>query len=102
MARNRKQVSNFKHREHKEKVEDELVTVIDMCKAQQRDKTTAVLRHVSYAPKKTVFLGNECQLNDLARFCTNSENTSIVGMDPRYNMGKFYVTVTTYRHLCCM
>eukprot|EP00794_Sanderia_malayensis_P020732 gene20731-biopygen17115 len=99
MARDRKQVSNFKYFATKQGSHDELITVTDMCKAQQRDPATAFVRSVSCAPEQHVYVGNDRQHNDLARFCTNVENTSIVGIDPTYNMGKFYVTVTTYRHL---
>eukprot|EP00794_Sanderia_malayensis_P020728 gene20728-biopygen17111 len=70
-----------------------------MCKARQRHPATAFVRSVSCAPEQHIYVGNDRQHNDLARFCTNAENTSIVGIDPTYNMGKFYVTVTTYHHL---
>ena len=39
------------------------------------------------------------QLNDVARFCCDTFNFSILGIDPTFNLGDFSVTPTTYRHL---
>ena len=38
-------------------------------------------------------------LHDLARFCTNPKNFSILGVDATFDLGDFDVTVTTYRYL---
>ena len=46
-----------------------------------------------------VLLTNDKQLNDLKRFCCDSQQFSIFGIDPTFNLGDFSVTVTTYRHL---
>lgn len=35
----------------------------------------------------------------LARFCCNAVRFSIMGIDPTFNLGNFFVTVTTYKHL---
>jgi len=37
-------------------------------------------------------------LNDLERFCTK-EKCTVLSIDPTFNLGDFYVTVTTYHHL---
>ena len=39
------------------------------------------------------------QLNDVARFCSNPAKFCVLGVDPTFNFGKYYVTVTTYHHL---
>ena len=41
------------------------------------------------------------QLNDIERFCTNRGSTtnSVFGIDPTFNLGNVYVTVTTYENL---
>ena len=39
------------------------------------------------------------QLNDVVRFCCDSYNFSILGVDPTFNLGDFSVTPTVYRHL---
>ena len=38
-------------------------------------------------------------LADVVRFCTNPEEFGILGIDVTYNVGDFYVTTTTYKHL---
>ena len=61
------------------------------------------LQHLSVtyhlARKKTVFLANLRQLKDVERFCTQPQSFSVLGVDPTFNIGNFYVTVTKYRHL---
>ena len=44
-------------------------------------------------------LARDRQLSDMARFCTESDEFSIVGIDPTFSLGEFSLTVTTYRHL---
>ena len=41
----------------------------------------------------------DIQLSDLARFCTNPGAFCVLGIDPTFNLGKFYVTITTYTYL---
>lgn len=41
----------------------------------------------------------EWQLNDMSRFLTFNESFSILTVDTTYNLGEFYVTPMTYRHL---
>ena len=54
---------------------------------------------VTSAPERTVFLANERQPNDIKRFCTDPETVLIFGINPTFNMGNFYVSVTIYSHL---
>ena len=44
-------------------------------------------------------LCNGQQLGDIARFCCDPFNFSILGIDPTFNLGEFSVTPTVYRHL---
>ena len=41
----------------------------------------------------------EKQLGDIQRFCTDPNNFCVLGVDGTFNLGKFYVTLTTYEHL---
>lgn len=43
-------------------------------------------------------LSTDQQLYDLERFCTQSPS-SVLSIDPTFNLGKFYVTPTTFRNL---
>ena len=44
-------------------------------------------------------LASNQQLRDVERFCTNPAQFCVLGVDPTFNFGKYYVTLTTYRHL---
>ena len=39
------------------------------------------------------------QLNDVARFFTNTEKLSISDVNPSFDFGKYHVTLITYLHL---
>ncbi len=41
-------------------------------------------------------LATDSQLKNLVRFCTSPGASCILGIDPTFNLGKFYVTVTTF------
>ena len=45
-------------------------------------------------------LSTDQQLFDVERFCASSGfHNSVLGIDPTFNLGDFYVTVTTYENL---
>jgi len=46
-------------------------------------------------------VGLEQQFNDVERFCACNDPTcgSVLGIDPTFNLGDFYVTPTTYEHM---
>ena len=50
-------------------------------------------------PGVKAVLATEEQLADVVRFCTSPEEFGILGIDITYNIGDFYVTTTTYKHL---
>ena len=54
---------------------------------------------VKAAPEPMAVLFYDWQLKDLERFCTNSHSFSVLSVDTTFNLGEFYVTPTTYRHL---
>ena len=43
-----------------------------------------VLRIVQAAPDAMCLLAYDCQLNDVSRFCTDSDQCSILGIDPTF------------------
>eukprot|EP00112_Aurelia_sp_Birch-Aquarium-sp1_P000730 Seg1070.14 transcript_id=Seg1070.14/GoldUCD/mRNA.D3Y31 product="hypothetical protein" protein_id=Seg1070.14/GoldUCD/D3Y31 len=93
-ARNRKQIINLRTKA----CQDPMVEVIELCKEQEKNSKTAFIRNVTLAPEKAIFLANDRQ-HDIERFCTVNGNFSVFGVDPMYNVGSFYVTLSTYRHL---
>ena len=79
--RDRKQVTNLKYSKKHQLVEDDIIELI------------------SVIPEKIVSLMNDRQLNDIKRFCTSNKAIPILGVDPTYNFGQCFVTITMYGHL---
>ena len=98
-ARDRKQISNFLHNKKDSSREDCLLEVMDLCKTQARNPTTSFVKEVIASPELTIFMTTDQQLKDIERFCTNLKNFSILGVDATYNVGEYYLTLTTYRNL---
>ena len=71
---------------------------MEECKKEQ-SRADPFIRAVKAAPEAMCVLARDRQLNDMARFCTDDQQFSVVGVDPTFNLGEFSVTVTTYRHL---
>ena len=69
-----------------------------LCKEETKNINTALIREVNIAPELEVECANEKQLDDVVKFCTN-ENFGIFEVDPKYNLGDFYVTTSKYQHL---
>ena len=53
------------------------------------------MRSVSIDSGLCCVLGSESQLNDVVRFCTNDYAICVLGVDATFDLGKFYVTITT-------
>ena len=56
------------------------------------------IQEVTFGKTPEVIVGFDQQLTDLVRFCTNEEKFSVMSIDPTFNLGKFFVTLTTYKH----
>ena len=97
-ARNVRQVTNIKQR-NQESPGDDFVELLEMLKEDARNPETAFLRKVDNSSDPCVVLACNQQLQDVERFCTNSAKFGVLGVDATFNFGKFYVTLTTYRHL---
>ena len=96
IPKNWQQVSNIKH--HAQKNQDTIIEITDLA---QMEKGTSkeFIRDVNLVPELSVFVASNLQLKDIERYCTKVSLFSILGIDPTYNIGSYYVTVTTYRHL---
>ena len=46
-----------------------------------------------------IVLASNQQLIDLERFCCNEDHASILSVDPIFNLGRSYVTPSTYHNL---
>ena len=101
MPRNAKQVSNLRSAVRSESlfrssdVKDSLMLVMEKCKNSQKP----FVRDVTAGPEPTCILTMDQQLVDLGRFCTSLRpSNSILGIDPTFSLGNFFVTCTVYRH----
>ena len=74
---------------------DPLFSVMEQCNKEQ-SQADPFLRMVQAAPDAMCLLTSNRQLNDMARFCTDALQCSVVGVDPTFNLGEF---VITYKHL---
>ena len=59
----------------------------------------AFVRDVKAAPDPQCIMAFDWQLNDLVRFLTDGRKFCIFTADTTYNVGQFYVTLTTYKQL---
>ena len=104
LPRNEEQISNFKKRRisnmgssvHVGGAND-LYTVMLNAHLEDTDKKFA--RCIKTYPEPAIVLASERQLNDIARFCCNPFEFSVLTVDPTFTLGDFDVTPTTYRHL---
>ncbi|XP_028411673.1 uncharacterized protein LOC114534428 [Dendronephthya gigantea] len=83
----------------KEKPGDQMMELLEMLKEGNRNADKAFVRKVETSSEPYVVLATNHQLNDVTCFCCNPAKFSVLGVDPTFNFGKYYVTVTTYRHL---
>lgn len=72
---------------------------MEVSKEKSLDKDSAFVRDVSASPEFSVFIATKQQLIDIERFCTNAEHLSVLGVDATFNVGKYFLALTTYRHL---
>lgn len=76
-----------------------MLELMEMLKHENRDAEKAFGRNAETASDPCVVLTMNQQMRDVQRFCRNPAQFSVLGVDPTFNFGKFYVTVTTYKHL---
>jgi len=82
------------------KKKDPLFSVMLMCKESEGGKPQdAFVRMVAGAPEPMMVLTFNWSLDDVERFCTKEQKCTVLSIDPTFNLGDFFVTVTTYRHM---
>lgn len=103
LPRNRAQ-AKYARREHTrvksfDKI-DSLTILLEQCKRQQINRNEQpFIREITGAPELRCVLGYDWQLDGLVTFCTDPDEMSVLGADPTFNLGRFNVTVTSYRNL---
>ena len=97
LPRNRQQISNIP-RSHLAGDKNVLYSVMLECKL-ARGNTEAFVCDVKAAPSPQCVMFFDWQLNDMERFLANNHCFGILSVDTTYNLGDFYVTLTTYPHL---
>lgn len=98
LIRGRHQVSNFKY-SIKPEASDPLLEVMELCKLEAQNPSTSFLREVTGSPEMCIFMATNQQLEDVKRFCTNPKQFCVLGVDATFNIGDYYLTLTTYRNL---
>ena len=99
MPRNAMQISNIrKLMKLEERGDDELYSIMLQCK-QETIQGEQFIRDVKACPEPALILATGTQLDNLVHFSTNSNNFSILTIDPTFNLGAFDVTPVAYRHL---
>ena len=74
---------------------DTLAELIEKCKASKGE----FLHSLQVSPEVRVVLATKAQVADVVKYCCNPQEYSIFGIDVTYDIGPFFVTTTTYRHL---
>ena len=78
---------------------DPFFDVVKQCKEDNLPGGRRFVRSVNIDSSPSCVFTLDIQLSDLARFCTNPGAFCVLGIDPTFNLGKFYVTITTYTYL---
>lgn len=97
MPCNRQQIANYRRSENK-RDNKVLYSVMLECKLAQGTQD-AFVQDVKADPDPQCALFFSWQIEDMERFLTHEEFGNFTA-DTTYNLGKFYVTPSTYQHLC--
>lgn len=89
------QVKYERSKLRKQHSKDTLAELIYKCKQSKGEFVHAV----QISPAVRVVLATDSQLEDVVKFCCKPERFSVFGIDVTYDIGDFFVTTTTYRHL---
>ena len=107
LPRDRRQIYNLKRKSVTEKENallppsvlktDTLACIMQKCK-DTYSSTDAFIRSVEAAPEPMCVLSTDQQVRDIERFCTQTPS-SVLSVDPTFNLGSFYVTPSTFHNL---
>ena len=75
---------------------DPFFDLIKTCKEDNLSGGRAFIRSVNVDSSPSCVLALDSQLHNFKRFCTDSTAFCVLGIGPTFNLGKFYVTITTY------
>ena len=78
---------------------DPLFELIKICKEDLLPGGQKFIRHVSIDSSPSCVLATDTQLSNIWRFCTVPGELCALDIVPTFNLGKFYVTITTYTYL---
>jgi hypothetical protein len=95
LPRNRQQISNVRRGKKDHNV---LYSVMLECKLVQ-GKGSAYVRDVKAAPSPQSVLFFDWQVEDMIRFLTRNGKFGTLTVDTTFNLGDFYVTLTSYPHM---
>ena len=74
--------------------------LLTQCKREQLQRNEkSFIRKVTSAPESRCVLGYNWLIEDLIICRTNPQSLCVLGVDPTFNLGRFNVTVTTFRNL---
>ena len=78
---------------------DPFFDLIKTCKEDNLPGGRAFIRSINVDSSPSCVFALDSQLHDLLRFCTDPTACCVLGIDPTFNLGKFYVTITVYTNL---
>ena len=97
--RNKQQVYNARKNSKETTDKDELFDLLELLKQHQSACDGGFLREVLIGSTPSALLASQKQLDNIVMFCCQENNFSVFGIDATFNLGDFYVTLTTYRNL---
>ena len=104
IPRNRRQIYNIQHSSVSHGnigtsgKPDPVFKLLQQCKMDLMPGGRKFIRSVNFETSSSCVIATDAQLQNVVRFCTNQGPHCILGIDPTFNLGKFYVTVTTFVH----
>ena len=101
LPRNRRQVYNNHYKvassQGSSKV-DPIFELVQQCKVDNLPGGRGFIRSVNFESGPCCVLASDNQIQNVVQFCTNPQASSVFGIDPTFNLGKFYVTLTTFTY----
>ena len=97
LQRNRRQIYNSQQssKNCSDKV-DPIFELIQQCKVDLMPGGRKFIRCVNFDSSPCCVLASDAQLQNLIKYCTIPGASCVLGIDPTFNLGKFYVTITTF------
>lgn len=96
---NQQQACSLKHRYSAQKDDNELYSLIMQQKEHASRDNKGYIHGLKVEEAPQYVLANRRWLQDLVHFATNPIKFSVVGMDPAFRLGRFFVTLLVYQNL---